>query len=461
MKLLPLSALLLLGAAAAAQEKTTSPYKSQRAEEDWSFLRESAADSSDPFRALKFLALSPDRGAWLSLGGDLRWRYERYENPLWGAAPEDGNGYWLQRYFLHADLHLGERLRVFGQLMRSSEDGRRGGPRPLDRDDADVNQLFAEISAPLADGELQVRAGRQELAYGSSRLISIRESPNVRQTFDGVKAIYRTHGWQFDALWMRPVEIDPHEFDNQSHDAEQLWGIYATGPVWSVLGLSTDLYYLGLKRDDAEYFQGTANEVRHSFGARLFGKSSGWDYNFEGVVQFGKFGDDDIRAWTVASDTGFTFARTPWKPRLGLKANITSGDDDPNDHRLGTFNALFPRGAYFNELALIGPFNHTDLSPSLTLRPAALLTFTTSANFFWRTETHDAVYNNGGGIARAPGDSSARYVGSALQTQLDWQVTANVSCTAVWGHFFSGEYLRNTGPAKDVDYVSAWVSFRL
>lgn len=461
MKLLSLSALLLAGSVAAAQEKAPSPYQSQRAEEDWSFLRDEAAGSHDPFRALKFLALSPDRSVWLSFGGDARWRYERFENPLWGAAPEDGNGYWLQRYFLHADLHLGKHVRVLGQLMRGSEDGRLGGPRPLDRDDADVHQLFAEIGASRGAGEWLVRAGRQELSYGSSRLISIRESPNTRLSFDGVKAVYRGRDWQFDALWMRPVEIDPHQFDNQSRDREQLWGVYATGPVAPTLGLRADLYYLGLKREDAAYLQGTADEVRHSVGTRLFGKAQDWDYNFEGIVQSGNFGGSDIRAWTVASDTGFTFARAPWKPRLGLKANVTSGDDDPTDRRLGTFNALFPKGAYFNELALIGPFNHTDLSPSLTLRPASTLTFTTLANFFWRTEMEDAVYNNGGDIVRQPAGSSARYVGSALQAQLDWQVTANVSFSAVWGRFFSGEFLRETGTAQDVGYTSAWVSLRL
>lgn len=460
MKLLPLFVLLLIGVTASGQQRK-SPYMMQRAEENWSVLRDDAAATGNSFRALKFLSLSPDRSVWLSFGGDARWRYERFENPFWGAAPEDGNGYWLQRYYLHADLHLGEHVRFFGQIVRSAEDGRLGGPRPLDRDDVDLHQLFAEFRATLGEGELTVRAGRQELSYGSSRLISIRESPNARLSFDGMKAVLRAHDWQIDALWARPVEIDPLLFDNQSLDSEELWGVYATGPLLPALGLSADFYYLGLKRDGAEYFQGTGDEVRHSIGTRLFGKGKGWDYNFEGIAQFGKFGDDDIRAWTVASDTGFTWAEVPWQPRLGLKANVTSGDDDPRVGHLGTFNALYPRGAYFNELSLIGPYNHTDLSPSLTLRPASAVTLTTQANFFWRTETADAVYNNGGDVVRAPGGSDACYVGSALQTQIDWQVNANVSFSAVWARFFAGEFLRETGPAQDTSFVGAWISVRL
>lgn len=459
--LLPV-ALLFARVAGMAQEKADSPCRMQRAEEDWSFLRAAApAASDDSIRALNFLSLSPDRSVWIGFGGDARLRFERFENPLWGAALDDENGYWLQRYFFHADLHVGEHLRLFGQLMRGSQDGRSGGPRPLDRDDADIHQLFAEVRAPLGGGNLAVRAGRQELSYGSSRLISIRESPNTRLAFDGVKAIWQIRDWQLDALWMRPVEIGPQAFDNQSSNTEQLWGVYATRPVLPAIGLTADFYYLGLKRASAEYLHGLADEVRHSIGTRLFGKANGWDYNFEGVAQFGKFGGQDIAAWTIASDSGFTWERAPWRPRAGLKADITSGDENAADNRLGTFNALFPRGAYFNELALVGPSNHIDLSPSLTLRPAARTTLTLLANFFWRTETSDAVYNNGGDIARRPGDSSARDVGSAVQAQFDWQANENLTFTAVWGRFFTGEFLRETGSSKDVDYVSAWVSIRL
>ncbi|MGH8727269.1 MAG: alginate export family protein [Burkholderiales bacterium] len=69
------------------------------------------------------------------------------------------------------------------------------------------------------------------------------------------------------------------------------------------------------------------------------------------VGQFGDFGDADIRAWTVASAFGFTFGDLPLKPRLGLHADIASGDDDPNDGTLRTFNAMLPKLNYLTEPA--------------------------------------------------------------------------------------------------------------
>jgi len=63
------------------------------------------------------------------------------------------------------------------------------------------------------------------------------------------------------------------------------------------------------------------------------------------VYQWGSFGRGEIRGWMVASDTGYTFPSLPLKPRLGVKANIASGDEEPADQDLQTFNHLFPKGS--------------------------------------------------------------------------------------------------------------------
>src|SRR5262249_11353323 len=149
---------------------------------------------------------------------------------------------------------------------------------------------------------------------------------------------------------------------------------------------------LGLRRDRATFNQGTGREERHSVGTRIWGSHDGWDYNWELVAQFGTFGSGDIHAWTVASDTGYRWSRLLLKPRIGLKANISSGDRDPASAGLQTFNALFPRGGYFSEAALIGPANLVDLHPSITLQPSAVLTVTADWDFFWRQSTGDGVY---------------------------------------------------------------------
>ena len=67
-------------------------------------------------------------------GGELRQQFERFANEEWGSAPPDDNGYWLQRYMMHAGAALGERVRTFVELKSGIESGRVGGPRPPDED---------------------------------------------------------------------------------------------------------------------------------------------------------------------------------------------------------------------------------------------------------------------------------------------------------------------------------------
>src|SRR6266496_2779271 len=272
-----------------------------------------------------------------------RLRYEYFHNPQWGLAPQDDNGYWLQRYMLHADAHFTDWFRTFIQFKSGLETDRKGGPRPTDRDEADLHQAFFDLRVPLQEtNSLTLRIGRQELAYGSSRLISVREGPNVRQSFDGVKVIAELGRTRIDAFAVKPVETKPGVFDDGPEPGEKFWGIYGVTPLPFLRGANVDLYYLGLERKDTEFDQGTARELRHTLGTRLWGKTQQIDYNFEFVYQFGSFGKADISAWTVASDTGYTFESMLWKPRIGFKADITSGDRNPNDRDLETFNPLFP-----------------------------------------------------------------------------------------------------------------------
>src|ERR1041385_1044635 len=413
------------------------------------------------FDSIKFIPLNPN-GMWnLTLGGEIRGRYEYYHNSLWGRGPQDDNGYLLQRYMAHADMHLGDYLRVFTQFKSGLEDGRNGGPRPTDRDDFDLNQAFFDGRVPLAElDSLTLRAGRQELAYGSSRLISARGAPNVRLSFDGVKAILKLGDWRMDAFAVEPVRTKPGAFDDDRDPDQKFWGLYAVTSVSWLPGGNVDVYYLGLDRENAHFDQGTAHEIRHSVGSRIWGRKAGWDYNLEFVYQFGSFGNGDIQAWTAASDVGFTFDRIPLKPRLGLKANVTSGDDNPNNSNLQTFNPLFPRGAYFGEPALIGPANHIDVHPQLDLALRRNLTLTLDWDCFWRESTHDGVYGAAVNVIQTGRTSDARYVGQQAEAMLEWRLNRHLTLTADYAHFFAGDFLEQTTPSKDVDYFSVWATIR-
>jgi len=171
---------------------------------------------------------------------------------------------------LHADLHLGPYVRFFGQLKSGLENGRTGGPRPADEDKLDVNQAFLDGVLGFGDHtSLTLRGGRQK--WPMALLASSRSgSPNVRQSFDGLRMILNAGAWRVDGFVTRPVETNPGYFDDGPDQARAFWGGYAVRPFPILPKGNIDLYYLGLRREEAEFDQGTARELRHSVGTRLW-----------------------------------------------------------------------------------------------------------------------------------------------------------------------------------------------
>jgi hypothetical protein len=178
------------------------------------------------------------------------------------------------------------------------------------------------------------------------------------------------------------------------------------------------------------------------------------------VCQWGRFGDRDISAWTISSDTGYTFCGAPFSPRVGVRADVVSGDSSPGGH-LGTFNPLFPRGSYLGDISLIGPANLFDLHPTLDLRPTDDLKLSADWDFLWRYSRGDGLYDNSGNVIRGPG-GDGRFIGHQVSIGIEWRMGGGRHTTfnATFSHFFTGEYLRTSGPAADVDFVGVWVTYR-
>lgn len=371
--------------------------------------------------------------AGLNLGAEARWRYEYVDHQDWGA---ESDGYLLQRYLIQADYAFEAPARAFVQLKSGLSSGQEQ-PRPTDRDHLDLHQAFVELS-PEWRPVKTLRLGRQELAFGSGRLYSVRESPNVRRSFDGLRTTVASGAWSTEVFMAAPVETDPGAFDDGDERGQRVWGVYAVRP-----GL--DLYYLGLRRDEASFEQGRAREERHSLGSRVWGAQGPWRYNLEVVIQAGSFGDGDIGAWTAASDSSHQWANARGRPRLGLKANLSSGDGDPDDADLQTFNPLFPRGNYFGEAALIGPLNHMDLHPFLELSAGKAVTLTADWDFLWRQRRSDGLYRSSGALLVPGNGRQERFVGHQAGLGATWTLSPQATAEVAYVHFFPGPFLKASG----------------
>lgn len=372
----------------------------------------------------------------VDLGGQLRERFESSQNPVFGLDAPVQNDALLHRAAVFGDLRKGDRFRTRVEIVGGYTSGWTGSPPPTQDDPLDVLQAYAETSLRLSSARLLIRAGRQELTLGSSRLVSVRESPNLRRAFDGIRATWvRSEDTRVDAFVVRPVFPDDGIFDDRSASAQSFWGLYATSTPAALGGSGLDAYYLGLRRDDASFAQGQGRELRHSVGLRVFGEGGNWDWNFEGVWQWGSFGAASIHAWTLSSDTGYTLSNLPLSPRVGLKTDAISGDRDPLDGTLGTFNPLFPKLPYFSEANLATPANLLDVQPSVTLSLTNRLSFSVSWNALWKYARADAFYSPPLSTVESTSMTHTTDIGRQLITAVEWIASDNLSLAATYVEF--------------------------
>ena len=343
---------------ASTETHIAPPYTPQVWDIDWSYLAKPGSHQ-DWTDALHFIPLGKSPADYLSISGQIRERGEYQDHPDFGAQPAD-NGYLLQRYLLSGDLHLGKYFRTFVQLDSSLVDFRDGGPRPgIDEEKLDVNQGFVDFSPWKRDEDhsLNLRAGRQLVSLGSTRLVAIGAGLNVEQPFDGFRLTAKTNGFIAEGIALRPVVFNPGIFTNRPNSAEELWGLYLTHSVPHANKIFVDLYYLGYDHKSVRYAQGTGREQRETIGTRLWSHTPAWDYDFEYTGQFGRFGAGNIRAWGTGYHVGYTFNRARFAPHPEIDGGVLSGDHNLKDNTLSTFNPLFPNGNYLDEAILLGPYN--------------------------------------------------------------------------------------------------------
>jgi hypothetical protein len=437
-------------------------YHLLREDEDWSFLADPKLrqDFWDP---IKYIRLRHGRNDWfLTISGEVREVWEQTGNNNWGQQPY-WNNFFLERYVLGLDAHFGKHVRSFVQFKSGLESFRIGGPRPIDEKKLDFQNAFLDLATAGDHNWLTLRVGIQELEYGAGRLIDVREGPNVRLSFIGFRLLNKVGLWRIDAFAVRPRLDNFGFFDDSPNHQVEFWGVYGWRPLSR--GVSIDAYYLGLNRAQASYERGTAPEQRQSLGTRfsrpIAKKERGWDFDYEGVWQFGSFGSAGIEAWTLASDTGYTVPTWRLKPRFSFKADISSGDN-PRTNTLGTFYPLFPIGNYFGVIADTGPgpLNFRDLHPRVLTDWGHGVTVSTDWIFYWRQSLNDGVYSVPGMLIRASGNSNARFVGHRPGAEMRWQTTRHLWFQADYGIFFAGQFLKQTEPGRNLNYWALWAGYK-
>ncbi|WP_240976019.1 alginate export family protein [Chitinophaga fulva] len=432
-------------------------FKLMRFDEDYSGLKDSTRNF---YRKIKYTSLSKDGNAYVSFGGAARMEYVDFNNEDWGRLGIGYNSFLLQRYDLHADLHLHERFRIFAQVRSAWESGRKNGPRAIDEDNLNIQNLF--IDAAIIKNKAQqltLRAGRQELDYGSGRLISVREGPNLRLYFDGAKLMYNTARWSIDGFVMMADTINTGAFDNKSSKAVNLWGLYSKINIPAFPNI--DVYYIGIKRDRSLFEEGANKELRHTAGTRIWRYGSGFIYNLEAAYQFGSFGNGRINAWTASVEAGYLFENIPGKPAISLRNDYISGDRNKGDGHLQSFNPLYPKGGYFGFSPQIGPVNLIDLHPYATVNIGKKILAQADVVLNWRYSLQDGIYRPSGGFNLSGASSSERHIGTAYLASFVYSMNKFISLNCGFQYFKTGAFIRDViATPRDGLFINTRVSVK-
>lgn len=408
--------------------------------EDYRFL-DNPAKRTDSFDTLRYKRLS--ESAWLQTGAELRYRIDAAGHPVFGLRGVKDDSYVMQRAQAHVDLHLfDDSLRTFIQLENTRTWGK-DLPSLSDQSRNEIHQAFIDGNLRYQSATLTTRVGRQEMAYGNQALVTYREAPNIRQVFDGVRLSWSAKdGYKFDAFATRPVDFRENgSFNDASNHQKKFYGLYGTLPLSSVL--KVDLYAFGLETEQRKLDGFTGEEDRYTFGTRLFGTWDKFDWTWDLMKQVGHLSSADIDAWAVSSDTGFTFDG-PWKTRLGFRVDAASGDKD-GDHKVGTFDPLFPKNAFYGHGSLTTLSNIILVGPTLRFSPINKFRFEPGVFAAWRENDDDGVYLPG--MTTAPGTttSDGKRLGTLYLANANWTPTSNITVDLDYLYYDIGSAIKDAG----------------
>jgi Alginate export len=413
-----------------------------RYDENYEYLKDSVQNF---YNKLKFYPLSKNKKMYASFGGEARLEFVSMYNETWGKTNTGHDDFYLQRYDFYGDIHIGNRFRVFAQLRSALENGRENGPRPIDEDKLNVQNLFADaIVWTKAPNSLTLRIGKQEIDYGSSRLISVRDGPNVRLYFTGAKVMFASASFFADAFVMKADTINPGVLDNKTSKNVNLWGVYSSRMISEIANL--DVFYIGIYRQNSVFEEGTANETRHTIGFRFFKNVGGFTYDVEGTYQFGKFGNGNISASAAAIDIGYQIPNVKFKPSINLRSDYISGDRKKGDGQLGSFNPIYPQGGYFGFDPQIGSVNLLALHPYATFLLLPNLVLQTDIVISWRQSLQDGIYRPSGTFYMAGSSSSNRHIGNAYLATAVYSFNRFISLNTGIQYFKTGSFIHDIIP---------------
>jgi len=310
----------------------------------------------------------------IKIGGQLRFRPEQKNNFDFNSSTGDYRSFVGQRIRLNFKATVGDNIEALLQVQDTRQWGSsrtvgsatKATPNNVatgkEANSLDYYQAWFKVKN-LFGSSVSLKMGRQQLVYGSQRLLGNLGWTDQARSFDALKLIVKVGPGQIDLFSAKLKDTDTGS--STTNEDQYITGAYS---MWKLdTALKLDLYYLLWTDENNGRNLGTT-------GARVAGKMHGFDYTGEYASQGGDWTKSSA---TTVSQSASAYALTAgytadyaWKSRLGFEFASGSGDDgiDATTHKSFVF-PFHTNHAHYGYMDFFSWANMEDFAIKLKTKP--------------------------------------------------------------------------------------------
>lgn len=287
--------------------------------------------------------------AEITIDGQLRLRAEADDRAF--DTDTTVRQYTDMRTRIGLTAEAGENSLAYVQL----QDSRRFGDRSQEGADLsgtvaggrnlDIHQAYLQVKQLWEHGP-GLKVGRFEVGLGGQRVFGPVGWHNVGRSWDGLDLFVERAGVRLDGYWLKRRELNA-ALQNDDFDILGVNAGHARHGVEAFLFWEHDADETVNDSIDT----GVSALDRFTAGLWLKGTRHRWDYEVNGVYQFGRqrlilndtASEVDIRAFLLTAEIGYTFV-PEHNARLAAAIDYASGDSDPLNDTYRAYDNLYYTG---------------------------------------------------------------------------------------------------------------------
>jgi hypothetical protein len=397
---------------------------------------------------------------WATLDVQLRGRLEGQSS--YNYISGNGQTYLLTRNYIGLQVRPTKFLTGYIQSIDTHALG-----LPLNEVAANMRDVFDDRQAYLDfhTEKMHIIAGRQELKYGSERLVGISDWTNNSRTWDGflgrIGDRNRLDLFSTSVVAVHPTSLDKHGAGLTFHGAVGTIGTWVPHAV-----IQPFVYIKSFPRVASQ--QGVfGTETITTPGVEAAGNIPG-GFDFDGLIalQRGSYSNDSVVASAGYIKAGYTSQRAFLKPRLLGEYDYSSGNTRKDLTKINTFDQQYPSN--HNAFGLTDLFGFQNIKQeriNLDLTPAKHLTVLLQQEWLQVASRFDNIYSGAAGtVVKAPTTGLlSDDIGREFDASAKWAINDYIVMNIGVGHFSPGAAMRENshGAPLTIGYMSLTYRFKV